>query len=346
MNWTKEYIEARMLDAIEGNLSSEDLQKLREYLISFPEYGSLEEDFSSSTVDSSEDTFPKELLLKEFPFSPKTYDTVEGEAIEKMVIAKIEGLLDDQEEKDFDQIHKIECVLQKEWELMNQTILIPDENVSFPNSDALLKEARIIPWRNYLTYAAAASILFFIYFAWPNQDPIVQATRKTEIEIAPTKVKNKVNQRVETSVWSGNTSTIQPMKMKQVEPIINEVPNCIIPDTYEETRNDFALNLTVEPQARPLTEGSSIIPISKQSGSVTSSSNEVMGLKEFVIQKGNQKIFGLSNPTTSEKYTSITNYLAKTTNVPITYRQELSDDSETTFFKLGFITIERKRSKN
>ncbi|MFZ9585984.1 MAG: hypothetical protein ACO29U_00165 [Crocinitomicaceae bacterium] len=345
MNWTKEYIEARMLDAIEGNLSSEDLQKLRDYLIAFPEFGSLEEDFSSLTVHSSEDTFPKELLLKEFPFSPKAYDTVEGEAIEKMVIAKIEGLLDDQEEEDFDQTLKIELVLQKEWELMNQTILIPDEKVGFPNSDVLFKEPRIIPWRNYLTYAAAASILFFLYIAWPNQDPIAQAKRKTKIEIAPTQVKNIANQRVETPVWSGNTSPNQPMINKQVEPIKNEVPNCIIPDTYTETTNDFALNLTVEPQASPVFEGSSIIPISKQSASVTSTSNEVMGFKEFVIQKGNQKIFGLSNPTTSEKYTSITNYLAKTTNVPITYRQELSDDSETTFFKLGFITIERKRSK-
>jgi hypothetical protein len=345
MNWTKEYIEARMLDAIEGNLSSDDLQKLRDYLIEFPEFGSLEDDFSTLKVDSPEDVFPKELLLKKIPFSPKAYDAVEGETIEKMVIAKIEGLLDEQEEKDFDQTFKIEFVLQKEWELMNQTILIPDEKVSFPNSASLFKEPSIIPWRNYLTYAAAASILFFLYVAWPNQDPIVQVKRNTKIETKPKQTKNKANQRIETPVWSGNTSSHQPMINKQVEPIKNEVPNCIIPDTYTETKNDFALNLTVEPQTGPVIEGSSINPVSNQSGSINASSKEVMGLKEFVMQKGNEKIFGLSNPTTSEKYTSIANYLAKTTNVPIAYRQEVSDETETTFFKLGFITIERKRAK-
>lgn len=345
MNWSKEYIEARMLDAIEGNLSSSDLQKLRDYLIAFPEFGSLDEDFSTLKVDSPKEIFPKELLLKEFPFSPKAYQSEDGEAIEKMVIAKIEGLLNEKEEQDFDQSLKVEILLKKEWEDVNQTILKPDVNVYFPNSVSLLKESRIIPWRNYIAYAAAASILLFLYLGWPSQDPIVHAKSKSKIKITPTDRKNKPNQRIETPIWTENTSSFNPILVKQVEPIKSEVPNCTIADTYTEINNDIALSLPIEQQNRPLNEGITVNPTKSQPGLIPSTSKEVMGLKEFVVQKGNERLFGTPNPSASERYATIANYLAKSTNLPIDYEQSVNDKQEITYIRLGFISIERKQTK-
>jgi hypothetical protein len=345
MNWSKEYIEARILDAIEGRLSDDQLILLQQLLQEHPEFGSLEEDFSTLTVDSPKDIFPKELLLKEFPFTPKAFDSEEGEAIEKMAIAKMEGLLNEKEEQDFDQFLKVELVLQKEWEDVNQTILKPDVKVCFPNSGALLKESRIIPWRNYIAYTAAASILFFLYLGWPSQDPIVQAKSISKIKITPPARKNKPNQRIEKPIWTENTSSFNPISVKQVEPIKNEVPNCVIPDIHTESSSEIALNLPVEQQSSSSNEVSTINPVKNQPGLIPSTSKEVMGLKEFVVQKGNERLFGTPNPSASERYASIANYLAKSTNLPIDYEQSVNDKQEITYIRLGFISIERKRTK-
>mgnify|MGYP000921548087 FL=1 len=74
-------------------------------------------------------------------------------------------------------------------------------------------------------------------------------------------------------------------------------------------------------------------------------SNEPIGIREFVVQKGNEKLFGTTKPSTAEKYTTITNYLAQSTNIPIAYKEKEDEKVKTTYFKLGFITIERKQTK-
>ena len=66
--------------------------------------------------------------------------------------------------------------------------------------------------------------------------------------------------------------------------------------------------------------------------------------EEFVIQKGNEKLFGTAKPSTAEKYTSITNYLTQSTKIPIAYNEKEDEKVKTTYFKLGFITIERKQT--
>jgi hypothetical protein len=77
----------------------------------------------------------------------------------------------------------------------------------------------------------------------------------------------------------------------------------------------------------------------------SSKASEPIGIREFVIQKGNEKLFGTAKPSVAEKYTSITNYLAETTKIPIIYNEKEDEKVKTTYFKLGFITIERKQTK-
>jgi hypothetical protein len=344
MNWTKEHIEARMIDAMDGNLSAEDLHKLREYLQEFPEFGSLVDDYPRIN-DSLMEQFPEESLLKKFPFAPKTYESQEGQAIEKMAIAKLEGLLSEREEQDFDQALKVESALQKEWQFVNQSILKPDKDILFPNEESLLKELRIIPWRSYVSSAVAACILFFLYLGWPSQGPTENATSKSKFKTTPILLQNKRNQIVTAPVWTANKSSLKPINEEHFDPIKNEFPDCIIPENYTESSEQLAQVLTQEqPSGLPI-ETSPINAINNQTSRTFTASQEPIGLKEFVIQKGNERLFGTSNPSVSERYATIANYMAKSTNIPIDYEQSENEDSETTYLRLGFISIERKRAK-
>jgi len=344
MNWTKEYIEARMIDAMDGNLSAEDLQKLREYVQEFPEFGSLVDDYPRLN-DSLMEQFPEESLLKEFPCSPKAYESEEGEAMEKMAIAKLEGLLSEKEEQDFDQALKVESALQKEWQFVNLTILQPDNDILFPNEESLLKESHIIPWRSYVSYSAAACILFFLYLGWPSQDPITHATSKPKLKTTPTHLKNISNQMSTAPVWTANKSSLKPINVEYFEPIKNEVPDCIIPEIYAESTEQLAQILTQEQQSGLPIETIPINAMNNQTSRTFTASQESIGLKEFVIQKGNERLFGTANPSVSERYATIANYMAKSTNIPINYEQSVNEYSETTYLRLGFISIERKRAK-
>jgi len=344
MNWKKEEIEARMMDALDGNLSKEDLQQLRLYLEEFPEFGSLDEEYPSLNNDDFV-PFQKETLRKEVPFHPTAYSNEEGPEMEKMAIAKFEGLLTEKEESDFDQALKVEPKLQKEWYLVNQTKMQQNTSVYFPNSKSLHKEVRIVSWRKYLTYAAAASVLVCLFLAWPNPTSKVQASNKTVVKKSPSEQLEKQKANAPTPAITADKEKLPPRIIEHVEPVVMEGRECVIQEDYPEASNEIAMSVPAQSHPIPTVEQHALNGIGTTKGSEKTVSQDVMGLKEFVLQKGNERIFGTPNPSASERYTTVANYLSKATNLPINYSQSSNEKEEVTYVRLGFISIERKRTK-
>ncbi len=65
-------------------------------------------------------------------------------------------------------------VWKKEWELLKMTVLEADEEIVFENKAVLLKKegaAKVIAFfPKYSAWAAAASVIFAVWFFWPNSN--------------------------------------------------------------------------------------------------------------------------------------------------------------------------------
>lgn len=349
MNWSKEHLEARMLDALEGRLTDDQLIQLQQLLKENPEFGDLDDAMIFVHEDQAIQ-FDHSVLLKMESFNPAAYVTEEGTDKEKMSIAKMEGVLSKQEEKDFEHLLKVDQELKQQWELVQQTKLIPNAQTHFPSIKTLIKErGKVIPFRLYFSDVAAASIIFLLFLNWPRQGSQAKTASKTTQK--PTKVVQK-----DTKVQIAETNktnykfSVQPKYrgIEHVDPRPNDTRDCIVQEVFPEVEqipSAQSIYLT-QPIVDPI-ELAAVNPTAETTYNAVNNSKSIepIGIREFVIQKGNEKLFGTAKPTTAEKYTSITNYLAQATKIPITYTEKEDEKVKTTYFKLGFITIERKQTK-
>jgi hypothetical protein len=348
MNWSKEHLEARMLDALEGRLSDDQMIQLQQLLLENPEFGDLADSMIFVHQDETIE-FDHSALLKKESFNPAAYVTEDGSDKEKMAIAKMEGMLSIEEEKDFEQLLKVDQELKQQWELVQQTKLIPNEQTHFPSIKTLIKErGKVIPFRLYFSYAAAASIALLLFLNWPNQGSQVKSARKatqkptgvvqkdTKVQVAET---NRTNYKL--------SAKLKNISVEHVDPSPNDTRDCIAQEIFPEVeQSPSSQSFYLTPPIIDPIELATVTSPSEPMRTFSSSKNsEPIGIREFVIQKGNEKLFGTAKPTTAEKYTTITNYLAQSTKIPITYIEKEDEKVKTTFFKLGFITIERKQTK-
>jgi hypothetical protein len=348
MNWSKEHLEARMLDAIEGRLSDDQLIQLRQLLCKHPELGDLDESLIYvNQMDEIE--FDHSFILKKESFNPEAYLSEEGSDKEKMSIANMEGILSNGEEKAFEHLLKVDIELKLQWQLVQQTKLIPNEQIHFPSIETLKKaKGKVIPFRLYFSYAAAASIIFLLFLSWPSQETQVKLARK------PTQKPTKADQKATKSLVAETNNTIYNLSgqsnnidAEHVHPEPNDARDCIVQEVYPEVEHSpIAQSNHLTP---PMTDPIELAAVNAKSthSSIASITKyrEPIGIRDFVIQKGNEKLFGTAKPSTAEKYKSITNYLAQSVNIPISYHEKEDEEVKTTFFKLGFITVERKQTK-
>lgn len=348
MNWSKEHLEARMLDALEGRLSGDELIQLQQLLQDNPEFGDLDDSMIFVHQDETIE-FDHSSLLKKESFNPTAYVTEEGTDKEKMAIAMMEGILSKQEEQDFQHLLKVDHELKQHLELLQQTKLIPNEQIQFPFIESLTKEkGKVIPFRLYFSYAAAASVILVLFLNWPGPEHQVKtASMETQ---KPVKVDQKETnlQVAETNKTICNLTTKpKNIRVEHIDLGQNEVRDCIVQEVFPEVEqipSEQSIFLS-QPIIDPI-ELAAVNTTTEPIYTVNNSkASEPIGIREFVIQKGNEKLFGTAKPSTSEKYSSITNYLSQTTKIPITYTEKEDEKVKTTYFKLGFITIERKQTK-
>ena len=348
MNWSKEHLEARMLDALEGRLSDDQLIQLQQLLQENPEFVDMDDSMIFIQEDESIE-FDHSSLLKKESFNPTAYATEEGTDKEKMSIAMLEGILSNQEENDFEHLLKVDQELKQHWELVQQTKLIPNAQIHFPSIETLTREkGKVIPFRQYFSYAAAASIIFLLFLNWPSQGSKAETASKTTQK--PTKVDQIETKSpvAESKITMGNVANQSKDRIvEHVDPRPNDTRDCIVQEVFPEAEQiPSTQSIYLTPPIVDPIELAAVNPSSEPINTVNSAkSNEPIGIREFVIQKGNEKLFGTAKPSTAEKYTSITNYLAQTTKIPITYKEKEDEKVKTTYFKLGFITIERKQTK-
>lgn len=348
MNWSKEHLEARMLDAIEGRLSGDQLIQLRQLLREHPELGDLDESLIYvNQMDEIE--FDHSSILKKESFNPEAYVSEEGSDKEKMSIANMEGILSVKEEKAFEHLLKVDIELKLQWQLVQKTKLTPNEQIYFPSIETLKKaKGKVITFRLYFSYAAAASIIFLLFLSWPSQETQVK------LAIKPTQKPTKVEQKNSKPPVTETNKVIDKLShqpknrgIEHVDPRPNDTRDCIVQEVFPEAEQipSAQSNHLTLPMTDPI-ELAAISPKSTQISTASITKNiEPIGIRDFVIQKGNEKLFGTVKPSTAEKYTSITNYLAQSVNIPISYHEKEDEEVKTTFFKLGFITVERKQTK-
>ena len=348
MNWSKEYLEARMLDAIEGRLSEEQLIQLKQFIQENPSLGDLGDTLVYLKQNDSID-FDHSALLKKDGFHPSAYQQEEGTEKEKMSIAKIEGLLSQKEEKTFEHLLKIDGELKREWNAVQQTKLVPNHEIIFPAIHSLKRNSgKVIPFRRYFTYAAAASVILVLFLNWPSPENQAKTARNTMQKTVNVDQKETKLQIAETNKTINHFSKKpKNIRVEHIHLGQNEVRDCIVQEVIPEVEqipsapSMYLAQPIVDPielaSVNPTTE-----PIYTLNNSIVS---EPIGIREFVFQKGNEKLFGKAKPSMAEKYTSITNYLTQSTKIPIVYKEKEDEKVKTTYFKLGFITIERKQTK-
>ena len=348
MNWSKEHLEARMLDALEGRLSDDQLIKLQQLLQENHEFGDLDDAMIFVQQDESIE-FDYSALLKKESFNPEAYLSEEGTDKEKMSIAMMEGILSNQEEKAFEHLLKVDPELKQQWQLVLQTKLTANEQIHFPSIETLTKEkGKVIPFRQYFSYAAAASIIFLLFLNWPSQGSKAETASKTTQK--PTKVEqiDSNSPVAATKTTIGNVAYQSKNRgVEHVDSGPNDTRDCIVQEVFPEVEQIPSAQsmYLIQPIVDPI-ELAAVNPSTEPIITVKSAKrNEPIGIREFVIQKGNEKLFGTTKPSTAEKYTTITNYLAQSTNIPIAYKEKEDEKVKTTYFKLGFITIERKQTK-
>ncbi|MFM1914730.1 MAG: hypothetical protein RLZZ531_399 [Bacteroidota bacterium] len=348
MNWSKEYLEARMLDAIEGRLSEEQLIQLKQFIQENPSLGDLGDTLVYLEQDDSID-FDHSALLKKEGFHPSAYQQEEGTEKEKMSIAKMEGLLSEKEEKTFGQLLKIDGELKLEWNAVQQTKLVPNHEIIFPAIHSLKRNSgKVIPFRRYFTYAAAASVILVLFLNWPSPENQVKTARTSLQKTVNVDQKEIKSQIAETNKTINHLSKKpKNMRIEHIDLGQNEVRDCIVQEVIpqvEQIPSVPSMYLT-QPIVDPI-ELAAVNATTEPIYTVNNSkASEPIGIREFVLQKGNEKLFGKAKPSMVEKYTSITNYLTQSTKIPIVYKEKEDEKVKTTYFKLGFITIERKQTK-
>lgn len=348
MNWSKEYLEARMLDAIEGRLSEEQLIQLKQIIQEDPSLGALGNTLVYLKQDDSID-YDHSALLKKEGFHPSVYQFEEGTEKEKMSIAKMEGLLSEKGEKTFEHLLKIDGALKREWNAVQQTKLVPDHEIIFPDIHSLKRNSgKVIPFRRYFTYAAAASVILVLFLNWPSPENQVKTARKTTQKNVNVDQKETKSQIAETNkAISNERKNLKNIQNEHIDLGQNEVRDCIVQEVFpqiEQIPSAPSMYLT-QPIVDPI-ELAAVNATTEPIYTVNNSkASEPIGIREFVLQKGNEKLFGKAKPSMVEKYTSITNYLTQSTKIPIAYNEKEDEKVKTTYFKLGFITIERKQTK-
>lgn len=156
---------------LEGDLSGEEKAKLEERL--------------SEDADLARELqmFRKTFLLQEESESFERDGLIKSEdefLLSNRLLLFTEGLLNAEQKKEFENDLASNKSLQRDFDLLQKTRLIPDASVVYPGKENLRKQARVIALFNFRTAAIAAAILLLV-----GLFVLIGRTQKSESEIVP-----------------------------------------------------------------------------------------------------------------------------------------------------------------
>lgn len=149
---TRDNYEPFFLDYLEGNLDESMIDQFLDFLENNPDLKEELQLFEPVRL-------PEEPIV--FAGKEKLYKTSadQSAAIESKTIAYLEGDLDKDERRTFEEYLSAQPALQKEYALFQKTKLHPDQSIQYPEKKKLYKKSGTVVLMNWVARAAAVLVL-------------------------------------------------------------------------------------------------------------------------------------------------------------------------------------------
>ncbi|MEN9742265.1 MAG: hypothetical protein RLZZ65_70 [Bacteroidota bacterium] len=362
MKLTEAQIAELVLAYQDGQLSEAQQALLNNYLLENPELKAELEEFITLIPDVQKYAGPS--LLRTAAEKITSYATEEGHPYEKLAIGNLEGVLSKPEQDLLKQLQQDQNFLLVEKQIA-QTQLKPNTQILYPYTNALLKEAPIRSF-NLKTLAAtigasAAAIFLTIFLIGQeaSQDPTGKTNPQQHAHVVKTKAQAILEKNTHQSPSPSFTSQKLQHYQVAVHPHYVAPPpkDCIVPVIFDEVQPEPALA-----QNNALVQGSGEGQISFASAvgsnqnkaqtatfpnaatqSKSALSKEPVTVKSFLLQKTNERLFGVANPSTNVRYESLARYANESMGLPVRYQVEEAPQRERVTFQIGPISVERSR---
>ncbi len=252
MNITRSNYEIYFIDYLEGNLDTSAQAALDKFLQVNPDLKEELKSFKPVKLEAEKIQYKDKDKLKknvsDLLFAEKNFN--------KTCIARLEGDLTPQQQKEFDEYLNKNPELKKQYKKFTKTKLKPFA-VFYQNKSGL-KKMRIIHDKRYrrivtgIISMAASVILFFIFFVQPNinnnntsEPQIAEAEVKVDLEKKKEKIppkdeeKSKKEEKKDKTQIKNNKNTSDKKKSKTVNPVKKNKSSDVF-------RSDIMDNIIVE----------------------------------------------------------------------------------------------------
>lgn len=161
--------EAFYLDYLEGNLNDEDKALLLHFLDKHPELKLDNDDLPVLEIESThlDDRFKTD--LKQIIFNETV---ITSENVEQFLIAETEGLLSNEKNNELKAFIANNPSLRRSRALYAATRVKPDYSIVYADKEGL-KRSRRIGFLPLITFAAAASIIAFVFIFMQNEQRVI-----------------------------------------------------------------------------------------------------------------------------------------------------------------------------
>ena len=343
MRWTEEQLIIRIMDARDGKLAQGELDEIRAFIQSNPEFEEYLEDLPVCVANSS--VFDKNVLYRNQLTNVFAYSELNELLEDKLIVGNIEGVLNE-EEKDSLRFKTNDAVFNRSMAYYQATKLVSDSSIVFQNKQALLRKTRFITPRIRvmvgLAAASAAIVLYFSIFTEENRQALAKHSQKTKSSLENSAIIKK---------HSSSDENRRPDVIGEYRPRLNK-------DVEQSTLSsiDSNQNLPIKnipPPVSPFSSESPIIAEIEPKQDLALKTNEYQPVSEkkeyqniwaFVKGKFKQTFFGNEQITTDEQVSEITRKLSEQTGLDMAYDRSRSANQDVFFLKLGAISVERKRS--
>lgn len=353
MNLTEAQLAHLILAYHEGTLTVEEQQLLQSALLDNPEIAA-DLEFNPALTISNE-TYNGPSLVRSHLENLAVYSSEEGHPYDKLAIGSIEGLLSKDDELIEAELTD-DAVYLDFKKRIKQTQLLPNEEISFPNQELLLKEApiRVFSFKKYVyPISAAAAILIAILLVNQNaSDPASIKSMQKGVASKKSVVQSTNDQNIATTLKPAPLNNNYQSVTHIHETVPGNSRDCILPlpdepfvqEVYAQNRIENGPNQGLS-TPNPTAEQNVSNTEPQAQNSPSAFAKEPITVKAFLLQKTNEKLFGTAAPTTDLKLETFARYASQTVGIPVQYRVEEMTDSDKIVFQLGRFSVERNRTK-
>lgn len=333
----------------DNSLSAAEKELLEAYLAQHPEF---EEELELAPKLTSEDLYKGPKLDYPSLEGLNIYQDEQAHPFEKLAIGSLEGLLS-KEEITIEEGFLDQVIYQDIKNKIELTKLIADEQISFPNQDILFKDSKIRPLslQRYIYWMSAAAAVFFAALLLNNSFSTKNSSVKGNVMHAHKRKiistdKNLTNSKIQ-EFKPSSSGPYAPLSAPIEAP---DLKDCILQDESPST-SLYAFNSATE--ASNTHASNEVETLIEENTAPTQSvlaqegtyRKEPITMKAFLIQKTNERLFGVAQPTPEQRYETMARYANQSIGVPVKYAVKEAEGTEKIVFQLGPISVERNRVK-